>query len=191
MINFATKRVPVAPNYSAPDGSDVRLLLRLERGDMAHFELGPGRVTEAVTHGTVEEIWFFLSGRGIMWRKQGDKEEEVSIEPGVCVTIPMGTHFQFRSYGYDPLAAIAVTTNFLWSSCSEEVFSGGSFAAHKAMSARPRLTGYDPSPANAMAIPSRKAGGLVGVAPTPNASVSTCSSVRGLVIIILLSIGEM
>jgi mannose-6-phosphate isomerase-like protein (cupin superfamily) len=76
---------------------------------MAHFELGPGRVTEAVKHRTVEEIWFFLSGRGMMWRKQGDKEEEVSVEPGVCITIPVGTHFQFRSYGHAPLAAVAVT----------------------------------------------------------------------------------
>jgi mannose-6-phosphate isomerase-like protein (cupin superfamily) len=27
----------------------------------------------------------------------------------VCVTIPLGTHFQFRSLGNEPLAAVAVT----------------------------------------------------------------------------------
>jgi mannose-6-phosphate isomerase-like protein (cupin superfamily) len=31
------------------------------------------------------------------------------VESGVCLTIPVGTHFQFRSFGYEPLAAIGVT----------------------------------------------------------------------------------
>lgn len=109
MTNFMTKRLPVAPDAIAPDGSDVRILLGLEGGDMAHFELGPGQTSTAVTHRTVEEIWFFLTGRGEMWRKLGDQEEIVAVEPGVSLTIPLGTHFQFRSFGYDPLAAVGVT----------------------------------------------------------------------------------
>jgi mannose-6-phosphate isomerase-like protein (cupin superfamily) len=44
-----------------------------------------------------------------MWRRQGDREEIVRLEPGVCLTIPLGTHFQFRSLGPGPLAAVAVT----------------------------------------------------------------------------------
>jgi mannose-6-phosphate isomerase-like protein (cupin superfamily) len=32
----------------------------------------------------------------------------VPVEPGVCLTIPLGTHLQFRSFGYEPLAAVAV-----------------------------------------------------------------------------------
>ena len=31
------------------------------------------------------------------------------VEPGVCLTIPLGTHFQFRSHGYESLAAVGVT----------------------------------------------------------------------------------
>lgn len=76
---------------------------------MAHFELGPGQTSKAVAHRTVEEIWYFLSGRGEMWRKQGDREEVVPVEAGVCLTIPLGTHFQFRSLGSSSLAAIGVT----------------------------------------------------------------------------------
>jgi hypothetical protein len=49
------------------------------------------------------------SGRGEMWRKQGGREEVVPVGPGVCVTIPLGTHFQFRSFGDEPLAAVGVT----------------------------------------------------------------------------------
>lgn len=109
MTRFATKRLPAARDVVAPDGSDVRVLLRLRGGSMAHFALAPGRTSRAVTHRTVEEIWFFLSGRGEMWRKQGEHEEIVPVEQGVCVTIPLGTHFQFRSFGDEPLAAIAIT----------------------------------------------------------------------------------
>jgi mannose-6-phosphate isomerase-like protein (cupin superfamily) len=76
---------------------------------MAHFELAPGRTSKAVAHLTVEEIWFFLSGRGEMWRKQGAREEVVPVGPGVCLTIPLGTHFQLRSFGYELLAAVGVT----------------------------------------------------------------------------------
>lgn len=106
---FATKRLPAVRDVVAPDGSDVRVLLSLRGGSMAHFTLAPGQTSRAVTHRTVEEIWFFLSGRGEMWRKQGEHEEIVPVEPGVCLTIPLGTRFQFRSLGEEPLTAVAVT----------------------------------------------------------------------------------
>jgi mannose-6-phosphate isomerase-like protein (cupin superfamily) len=75
---------------------------------MAHFELAPGQTSVAVAHRTIEEIWYFLSGRGEYWRKLGGEEEVVPVEPGVCLTIPVGAHFQFRSFGYEPLAALGV-----------------------------------------------------------------------------------
>lgn len=109
MTDFDTKRLPVARNAIAPDGSDVRVLLGLQGGGLAHFELAPGATSVAVSHRTVEEIWFVLSGRGEMWRKLGDHEEVVPLERGVSLTIPLGTHFQFRSFGNEPLAAIGVT----------------------------------------------------------------------------------
>ena len=108
-MEFATRTLPVSPDVTAPDGSEVRLLLSLERGGLAHFELGPGQVSTAVTHRTVEEIWFFLSGRGEMWRKLGDQEEVVPVSHGVSISIPVGTHFQFRSLGNEPLSAIGST----------------------------------------------------------------------------------
>lgn len=109
MESFVTKQLPAARDVVGPDGSDVRVLLGLARGGMAHFVLAPGQVSTAVTHRTVEEIWYVLSGRGEMWRRQGDREEVVAMAPGVCLTIPLGTHFQFRSLGTEELAAVAVT----------------------------------------------------------------------------------
>jgi len=106
---FDSKSLPVSPNAVAPDGSDVRVLLGLIGGGMAHFELGPNQISRAVTHRTVDEIWFFLSGRGQMWRKQDGHATIVEVSAGVCLTIPLGTHFQFRSMGDQPLAAVGVT----------------------------------------------------------------------------------
>jgi mannose-6-phosphate isomerase-like protein (cupin superfamily) len=44
-----------------------------------------------------------------MWRLTEGQEEIVEVEAGVCLTIPLGTHFQFRSFGSEPLSAIGVT----------------------------------------------------------------------------------
>jgi len=109
MTDFETKRLPLTPDVVAPDGSDVRVLARTERGSMAHFELAPGCASAAIRHRTVDEIWFVLSGRGEIWRKQGNREDIVALEPGVSVTIPVGTHFQFRASGDTALEAIGVT----------------------------------------------------------------------------------
>jgi mannose-6-phosphate isomerase-like protein (cupin superfamily) len=76
---------------------------------MAHFELAPGQTSVAEAHRTVEEIWYFIGGRGEMWRKLGDQEVVVPVDPGTSITIPVGTHFQWRSFGYEPLAALGVT----------------------------------------------------------------------------------
>lgn len=109
MSEFETKRLPAAPDVTAPDGSDVRILLALAGGSTAHFALAPGRTSIAVAHRTVEEVWYFLGGRGEIWRRQGDREAVDAVEAGVCITIPVGTQFQFRSLGDTPLAAVAVT----------------------------------------------------------------------------------
>ena len=109
MSDFATKRLPVQRDAVAPDGSDVRLLLALSAGSLAHFELAPGTTSIAVAHRTVEEIWYFLSGRGAMWRRLDGHEEIVPVDVGVSITLPVGTHFQFRSFGNEPLTAVGIT----------------------------------------------------------------------------------
>jgi len=109
MPRFATKQLPKEPDVAAPDGSQVRILLRLDGGSMAHFELAPGLVSIPVAHRTVEELWYVLSGRGEMWRRDAEGEEVVEIDAGVNLSIPLGTAFQFRSTGDEPLTAVAIT----------------------------------------------------------------------------------
>jgi mannose-6-phosphate isomerase-like protein (cupin superfamily)/heme-degrading monooxygenase HmoA len=108
--HLTTKPLPADPDVTAPDGSDVRILLRAERGSTAHFELGPGKTSIAVRHRTVEEVWYFLSGRGEMWRRTPEGEERIDeVTPGVSIDIPVGTAFQFRTLGDEPLSALGTT----------------------------------------------------------------------------------
>jgi mannose-6-phosphate isomerase-like protein (cupin superfamily) len=109
MTQALTSILPVDADVIAPDGCEVRLLAQTPRGSMAHFTLGPGQVSRPVAHRTVEELWFFLAGRGRMWRRLGDREEIVDVAPGVSVSIPLGAHFQLRNDADEPLAAVAVT----------------------------------------------------------------------------------
>lgn len=107
-MTFETKRISKTADAIAPDSSEVRLLCSLSRGSMAHFTLSPRSVSVAIAHRTIEEIWFFVGGHGQMWRQLGDQEETVVIKPGISISLPVGTHFQFRCDGDEPLKAVGV-----------------------------------------------------------------------------------
>ena len=109
MAELESIRLPENPDAIAPDGTLVRLLPRLAGGSMAHFALPAGAVSHAVTHRSVEEIWYFLGGCGELWRRFAGRETIVEVEPGVAATIPLGTEFQFRALGAAPLTFLAVT----------------------------------------------------------------------------------
>jgi len=106
---FATKALPAGHDVLAPDGSQVRLLLSLAGGSMAHFSLPAGQASRAVRHRTVEEIWYVLSGQGEMWRSLHGRADITELRAGLCLTIPVGHGFQFRALGDRPLAVVAVT----------------------------------------------------------------------------------
>jgi mannose-6-phosphate isomerase-like protein (cupin superfamily) len=106
---YETKTLGADADAVAPDGSAVRLLLNLASGSMAHFELPAGAVSHAVTHRTVEEIWFVLSGWGSIWRSQNGVERIDALAPGTSLTIPLGTAFQFRAGAGLALAFVAIT----------------------------------------------------------------------------------
>jgi mannose-6-phosphate isomerase-like protein (cupin superfamily) len=108
-MDFETKRISAEPEAIAPDGSEVRVLCQLPRGGLAVFSLAPRAVSKAVAHRTIEEAWYFISGRGRMWRKLGENEEIVEVGPGISISIPTGTHFQFRCDGDEALVAIGAT----------------------------------------------------------------------------------
>ena len=89
--------------------SEIRLLPVMTRGGMCHCTLPAGGVALAVAHKRIEEIWYCLSGLGEVWRKLGDDERCDKIAAGVSLTIPTGTHFQFRNTGSEALCLVIAT----------------------------------------------------------------------------------
>ena len=117
---WLTRTLPERPDALAPDGSEIRLLVQVAGGSMVHCTLPPGGVTRGVRHRTVEEVWFFLGGTGQLWRKSGAREEIVDVGPGLALTIPLGTDFQFRTVGDEPLTFV-ITTMPPWPGNAEAV----------------------------------------------------------------------
>ena len=94
-------------DYLAPDGSEIRQLVELDRANLAHFRLPTGATSAPVAHRTIEEFWYVVGGQGEMWLKLGnDQEDVVDLFPGVAIALPPGTHFQFRTTGPDALEVI-------------------------------------------------------------------------------------
>jgi len=125
--NLATRVLGSDPDAIAPDGSEVRILVAVGAGSMAHFTLRPGAVSRAIVHRSVEEVWFFTRGRGAMWRQQSGEHDIVDVGPGVSIAIPVGVSFQFRSDGEEPLEAVGVTMP-PWPGADEAVFVEGIWA---------------------------------------------------------------
>jgi mannose-6-phosphate isomerase-like protein (cupin superfamily) len=104
-----TKTLGIEPDAYAPDGSEVRLLASLAGGSSAHFTLPAKATSAAVSHRTVEEIWYFVAGEGEVWRNYRGQASVVEVKPGVALTIPLGAEFQFRAGANAALCFVAVT----------------------------------------------------------------------------------
>ena len=95
----------LGPDTTAPDGSEIRLLIdqrhQATRASLCEVTLPAGQVSRPVWHRTVEEIWYVLEGRSLVWRcpphAETDSVAPVSVGPGDALTIPTGWRFQFRA----------------------------------------------------------------------------------------------
>lgn len=108
-MRFVTRAIARDPDDVAPDRSEIRSLVAVKGGSLVHCTLPPRRTSLAITHRTVDEIWFVLSGRAQVWRKHGEHAKITDVAPGVSLTIPCGTHFQFRTSGEKPFCFLAIT----------------------------------------------------------------------------------
>ena len=102
---------------SAPDGSEVRLLLTGDHGatrcSVVEVTIAAGEVSRPVRHRTVEEAWYVLSGAGEVWRcPPGVAATEVlpvKVTAGDALVIPTGWAFQFRAEAGSDLRFVCVT----------------------------------------------------------------------------------
>lgn len=99
-----TVDVETAQAGRSPLGAYIRFLLDGPHGNMIHSTVPPGMVGHACHFRSIDEYWYVLSGRGDLWRRGPDGTETVTgLRPGVGVDIPLGTAFQYRCRGGEPL----------------------------------------------------------------------------------------
>ena len=79
-MSLETCALSELPDVIAPDSSEVRILATTQRGSMAQFTLPPRAVSKAV-----------------------------ALHAGISISIPVGSHFQFRNDSLEPLHCIGVT----------------------------------------------------------------------------------
>jgi mannose-6-phosphate isomerase-like protein (cupin superfamily) len=87
------------PDAIAPDGSEITFLVGdARRASLVEVRLPAGETSRPVRHRTVEEIWFFLSGAGRVWRRPPEGEATTDdVAPGATVVVPTGWAFQFQA----------------------------------------------------------------------------------------------
>lgn len=103
-----TRSFPETPDAASPAGAEIRYLLEGATGNMIHSTVPPGQVNRATVHATVSEFWYILSGSGEIWRRDNGDEEVTVLEAGVSVDVPVGTAFQYRCSGTDPLQLLRI-----------------------------------------------------------------------------------
>jgi len=104
-----TRSFPPVVEGRSPAGAEIRYLMEGQTGAMIHSTVPPGQVNRATVHATVSEFWHVLDGEGQIWRRDAGGEAMTELRPGVTIDIPVGTAFQYRSSGAEPLRFLCVT----------------------------------------------------------------------------------
>jgi mannose-6-phosphate isomerase-like protein (cupin superfamily) len=118
------------PDAVAPDGSQIYFLVGdARRASLVEVRLASGQTSKPVRHRTVEEIWYFLSGEGRVWRQPPDAPAAVEqVAPGTVLSIPTGWAFQFQAAAGGELRFLCYTSP-PWPGDEEaEPVSGGGLA---------------------------------------------------------------
>jgi len=106
------------PDATAPDGSEVRLLVdhrhSAQRASLVEVTLLAGQVSRPVWHLRVEEVWYILEGRGQVWRcppgAVPDTALPVLVGPGDALVVPAQWRFQFSADKDAPLRFLCYTS---------------------------------------------------------------------------------
>lgn len=80
----------------------------------------PGKISKAVKHKTVTELWYFIQGVGEVWKKSGNKEEIIKVSASISLSIESEDCFQFRNTSEVVLKFI-ITTIPKWPGADEVI----------------------------------------------------------------------
>jgi len=101
--------VEAAEPYTTLDGSWVRELVRPERGgsrnvSVAEAVIEPGQRTRRHSHGVSDEVYYILSGEGVVTLGANT----YAVEPGSCLLLPAGTVHSARCDGPEALRILCL-----------------------------------------------------------------------------------
>ena len=93
-----------APPFTTKDGSTIREILayrnsKTEKQSLAEATLPPGMQTQAHFHPQTEEIYYLLTGTGLM----AVEDQQREVGPGDGILIPVGAKHQIRNTGVQDL----------------------------------------------------------------------------------------
>jgi mannose-6-phosphate isomerase-like protein (cupin superfamily) len=108
-VAMQTRCFPSTPDARSPAGAEVRTLIEGELGGVIHSTVPAGQVNRATVHATVSEFWHVLSGEGQIWRRDDTGEETTQLGAGLTIDIAVGTAFQYRCTGSEPLTFLCIT----------------------------------------------------------------------------------
>jgi len=104
-----TSTLPEVADAKSPAGADIRFIMDRTTGNMIHSTVPSGQINRATIHKTVSEFWYILEGDGEIWRRDGNDEQITRLVPGVSIDIPVGTAFQYRNVGTQPLKFVCIS----------------------------------------------------------------------------------
>ena len=102
-------KFPFTTATSNPDLNIVRHAVSIDERRAFFRQNLFGPPSDKNPNQSVEEVWFFVGGRGRMWRRFDGEEVTVDVFAGVSIAIPAGAAFQFRADGDEPLRIVGVT----------------------------------------------------------------------------------
>jgi mannose-6-phosphate isomerase-like protein (cupin superfamily) len=97
------------PAFITKDKSEIREIMApanscIERQSLAEAIVYPGDTTTTHIHKTVEELYYILDGKGVMW--QNGEEREVS--GGDAIANPPGVPHRITNIGTSPLVFLCL-----------------------------------------------------------------------------------
>lgn len=101
--------LPVKPDAKSPAGAEIRFIMDGTTGNMIHSTVPAGQINRGMVHRTVSEFWHVLAGEGRIWRQDDEEERVTDLCQGVSIDIPVGTRFQYRCDGSEPLTFICIS----------------------------------------------------------------------------------
>jgi mannose-6-phosphate isomerase-like protein (cupin superfamily) len=104
MTSWCTNRLAFYPDYvSASGASEIRLLIQRESGEITHALVPPKSTAQVAILDGITEFFYISNGSGRLRCSDSDRDQEISLTPGIAVRIPSGIYYQYDNPHEEPI----------------------------------------------------------------------------------------